>query len=97
MKTTVQSMRRYGSRYRVGLECGHEFAATVDVIRRDQLFAGKAVECQEDHAPPQEACKAFLMCENPATTTIENPILGDVPACQRCADKLRRLTTSSRM
>lgn len=36
-------------------------------------------------------CKWFLTCENPATLTIPHPILGDVPACQRCADWYKRM------
>lgn len=36
-------------------------------------------------------CQVFLLCTNPATTTINNVILGQVPACQRCADKMAAL------
>lgn len=38
-----------------------------------------------------EQCQAFALCANPATTTIQHTILGSVPACQRCADKMARL------
>ena len=31
-------------------------------------------------------CKWFLKCEEPATTTVPHPILGDVPTCQQCAN-----------
>ena len=32
----------------------------------------------------------FLKCTNKATTTIPNPILGEVPACKSCADFYKR-------
>jgi hypothetical protein len=38
-------------------------------------------------------CRQFLMCENTAVTALPHPILGDVPACQRCADKLETIRT----
>jgi hypothetical protein len=37
-------------------------------------------------------CEVFLLCENAATTTVPNSVLGDVPACQRCADKMEALS-----
>lgn len=40
---------------------------------------------------PKQECQVFLLCRNEATTTIPHPILGNVPACQRCADKMARL------
>ena len=42
-------------------------------------------------AKPDNACRWFLLCDNPAVTTEPHPVLGDVPICQRCADKLKRL------
>lgn len=40
---------------------------------------------------PANACRWFLQCDNPAVTTEPHVILGQVPICQRCADKLARL------
>jgi hypothetical protein len=35
-------------------------------------------------------CMVFLKCDRLAVTTIPHPILGDVPACRRCADRSSR-------
>ena len=42
---------------------------------------------------PADACRWFLNCDNPATGTESHVVLGDVPICQRCANKLARLKT----
>ena len=33
-------------------------------------------------------CRWFLLCDNPAVTTLPHPILGAVPICQHCKDKM---------
>lgn len=33
-------------------------------------------------------CEWFLLCTNRANGTVKHPILGAVPTCKRCADKL---------
>ena len=38
-----------------------------------------------------QECKWWAMCDNPATTTEPHPILGDVPICDRCVAKLRKI------
>lgn len=37
-------------------------------------------------------CQWFALCMNQATTTLSHPFLGQVPICQRCLDKYRRLS-----
>jgi len=36
-------------------------------------------------------CQWFALCTNEATMTRPHPILGDVPICERCNDKIERL------
>jgi hypothetical protein len=40
---------------------------------------------------PPVACTWFALCENVAVTTEPHPVLGAVPICQRCLDKVQRL------
>jgi len=32
-------------------------------------------------------CQWYALCTNPADGIVKHPILGNVPTCQRCADK----------
>lgn len=43
-------------------------------------------------ADEPKICQWFLLCENEATTTLYHPILGAVPTCERCAEKVARLS-----
>jgi len=47
------------------------------------------------HAEPIKtapgACQWFALCDNSAVTTEPHPVLGEVPICQHCADKLKYL------
>jgi hypothetical protein len=36
-------------------------------------------------------CEQFYLCENMTLQGIEHPILGYVPTCTRCRDKIQRL------
>jgi hypothetical protein len=35
-----------------------------------------------------ETCQWFALCANPADGVVRHPVLGDVPTCKRCAQKL---------
>lgn len=36
-------------------------------------------------------CQYFAKCTNPHSTTVPNPVLGDVPCCQKCHDFFHKL------
>jgi hypothetical protein len=36
-------------------------------------------------------CEWLALCENPANGLRDHPVLGEVPICQRCDDKVERL------
>jgi hypothetical protein len=38
-------------------------------------------------------CRVFALCDRPAVGTIDHSILGRVPSCQRCADRLEQELT----
>lgn len=46
----------------------------------------------EDDPEFVTACAWWAKCPNPANGLRDHPILGDVPICQRCDDKVERLS-----
>lgn len=45
---------------------------------------------------PLEQCQWFLMCENRAVTLEPHPILNEVPICNRCQEKLRKIDAATK-
>ena len=59
-------------------------AAKVDV---DPVLLERLIEAVEA-ARKAPTCEWFATCDYPAIGTVEHPVLGAVPTCGRCADKL---------
>ena len=45
MKVIITAMRRYGTHWKITLECGHTRVLTVIDVKREQLYLGKRIEC----------------------------------------------------
>jgi hypothetical protein len=50
-----------------------------------------AKQLLENDGPDTILCQWFALCENVATTTRPHPVLGDVPICDRCDEKVENL------
>jgi hypothetical protein len=55
----------------------------------------KRLAAQEKKAAAKPGCGWFALCKNQSTTTRSHPILGDVPICKRCDDKVKAIEASS--
>jgi hypothetical protein len=56
---------------------------------RAALDSGLVCRCARTQVQRQvPVCEWFALCDRPADWLIPHPILGQVPTCQRCADKL---------
>jgi hypothetical protein len=58
-----------------------------DREKLDELVA----EIQDEFPGSVLLCAWYLLCDNVATTTRKHPILGDVPICSRCDQKIESL------
>lgn len=41
-------------------------------------------------------CQWFLKCTNNATTTMQHPILGKVPICKQCKEKMEKIALKTK-
>lgn len=41
-------------------------------------------------------CQWFMMCNRKATTTMSHPILGDVPICKKCKEKMEKIDAATK-
>ncbi len=96
-------------RYTLLLRCpnGHETSTELlhpEVQSDGQVlgYAGSDADyCSVCQATPEAVgcealvglCEWFLLCEHPATTTRQHPILGAVPICDRCDAKVEALAS----
>ena len=47
---------------------------------------------QETFPLSEIECQWFALCSNPSDTFLDHPILGDVPICKRCFEKIETLS-----
>ena len=56
---------------------------------------GRTARITIQPAETLDVCQWFLQCENPATTTLPHPTLGEVPCCARCAGFVQRMDAAT--
>ncbi len=59
-------------------EAGEQIETFYDFARRERA----------DRLPPQIDCRYFALCDRSADGIVRHPILGDVPTCRRCAERV---------
>lgn len=64
--------------------------------KRAKPATKKRVAAQTKKAASKGPCQWFAMCDNPATSEEPHPILGKVPICKRCQDKVASIKGSTR-
>lgn len=58
---------------------------TVEVIQTDD-----GVYYEYEGEMLEVPCQWFALCENHAVTTESHPVIGDVPICTRCKERVGR-------
>lgn len=62
-----------------------------DATRLDDPAQARAAIAAPVTAAPVPMCAWWAMCTNLATGTRSHPVLGQVPICDRCRDKVERI------
>jgi hypothetical protein len=44
----------------------------------------------------EELCEWFALCDHQATGTLDHPVLGAVPICDRCRDRVEAMREGRR-
>jgi len=70
-------------------ECNRKFDLTNETDAQEFYFGH---DCETE----KMTCEWFLLCDNEATQTEPHPIVGDVPICDRCKDKLTAIENLSK-
>lgn len=52
---------------------------------------GTTEEVPLDQLAPDGPCEWFALCDRPATSFLDHPVLQLVPVCDRCREKVERL------
>jgi hypothetical protein len=60
----------------------HEWLKTAKTTAQHAADVSRAVKAEPI------ACRYFALCENEATLLVKNPVIGDVPACERCVKRV---------
>lgn len=59
-----------------------------DVYQVTVIQTDHGVYIDNDGELVEVPCQWFALCDNHAATTEPHPVLGDVPICNRCAEKV---------
>lgn len=82
-------------RFESGTDLLYAVGSEVDYAWQLDPAAPRTVETLQNAAkafyteyPDVPTCQWFARCDRPAVGVVDHPMLGDVPCCQQCADKL---------
>ena len=67
---------------------GREVAEVPTKATAVAVLATKLAQEGNEMDTTPEMCKWFALCDHPATQTRKHPVLGAVPICDRCEQKL---------
>jgi len=73
--------------YAVGSEVDHAWELDPAAPRTVEILENAAKAFYTEYAPVP-TCEWFARCDRPAAGVVDHPMLGDVPCCTPCAEKL---------